>query len=66
MVWLIKRVFIELLSFTGNLANKCRSFNNKPCMIRHALFDLSPIQLKYFPFMISLNKCNGSCNAVDD
>ena len=59
-------MLVELLSFTGNLANKCRSFNNEPCMIRRTLIDLSPIRLNYFPFMISLDKCNGSCKAVND
>ena len=25
------------------------------------LIDLSPVELKYYPFMITLDKCNGSC-----
>ena len=40
--------------------------NNEPCMIRPFLIDLNPVELKYYPFMISLNKCNGSCNSVND
>ena len=28
--------------------------------------DLNPVKIKYYPFMISLKKCNGICNAVDD
>ena len=35
-------------------------------MIRPFLIDLNPVELKYYPFMISLNKCNGSCNSVND
>ena len=35
-------------------------------MIRPTLIDLNAIELNYFPFMISLDKCQGSCNAVDD
>ena len=23
---------------------------------------MNPVELKYYPFMISLNKCTGSCN----
>ena len=42
------------------------SLNNEPCMIRPTLIDLNAIELNYFPFMISLDKCKGSCNAVDD
>ena len=26
--------------------------------------DLNPVELKYYPFMISLNKCTGSCNVL--
>ena len=33
---------------------------------RPFLIDLNPVELKYYPFMITLDKCNGSCNAVDD
>ena len=29
-------------------------------MVRPNLRDLNPIELKYYPFMISLVKCNGS------
>ena len=35
-------------------------------MIRPTLIDLNPVELNYLSFMISLDKCNGSCNAVDD
>ena len=43
-------------------------------MIRPFLIDLNPVELKLsihgkyldYPFMISLDKCNGSCNTVDD
>ena len=31
-------------------------------MVRPTLTDLNPVELKYYPFMISLNKCTGSCN----
>ena len=33
---------------------------------RPFLIDLNPVELKYYPFMITLDKCNGSCNAVYD
>ena len=28
------------------------------------LNDLNPAKLKYYPFMISLNKCTGSCSVL--
>ena len=31
-------------------------------MVRPTLIDLNPTELKYYPFMTSLDKCNGSCN----
>ena len=30
-------------------------------MVRPTLIDLNPVKLKYYPFMISLDKCTGSC-----
>ena len=36
----------------------------QPCMLRPTLTDLNPPELKYYPFMISLDKCNGSCNVL--
>ena len=34
-------------------------------MIRPTLIDLNLVELKYFPFMISLDKCNESFNVQD-
>ena len=41
-------------------------FNKEPRMTRPTLIDLNPIQLIYFPIMITLDKCNGSCNVPND
>ena len=65
-MWFIEQVFNELLSCSGSLATKCVSLNNEACMTIHILFDLNLVELNYYPFMISLDKCNGSCNAVDN
>ena len=35
-------------------------------MIRPNLIDLNPVEFNYYPFMISLDKCSGNCNSVDD
>ena len=32
--------------------------------LRHTLTDLNPVELKYYPVMISLDKCRGSCNVL--
>ena len=34
-------------------------------MIRPNLIDLNPVEPNHYPFMISLSKCNRSCDAVD-
>ena len=57
-------LFIVLLSFSSSLATKCLFLNDEPCMVRPTLIDLNPVELKYYPFMISLNKCTGSCNVL--
>ena len=63
--WLIQEVFIVLLSFSESLATLCVLLKSEPCMTRFTLIDLISIELNYYPFLITLDKCNGSCNAVD-
>ena len=64
MFSLIKPEFIVLLSFGKSLAIKCLYLNDEPCMVTPTLIDLNPIELKHYPFMISLEKCTGSCNVL--
>ena len=33
-------------------------------MVITTLIDMNPVELKYYPIMISLNKCTGSCNVL--
>ena len=66
MFRLIKQVLFILLSFSRLLTTKCVSLNNEPCMIRSILIDLNLVEFNCYPFMISPDKCNGSCNTVDD
>ena len=35
-------------------------------MVRPPLIDLNPVELKYYPFAISLDKCTGSCNVLSE
>ena len=67
MLSLIKQVFIVLLSFSKSLAHDrtTRLFlNDDPCMVRLTLIDMNPGELKYYSFMISLDKCTGGCNVL--
>ena len=63
---LLNKCFIVLLSYSGPLTTKCVSLNNEPWMIRRTLFYLDPVELNCYLFMVSVDKCSGSCNAVDD
>ena len=65
-------MFIVLLSFSNSLAcvakisdqTKCVSSNDELYMIRPTFIDLNPVELKYCPFMVNLDKCNGSINVL--
>ena len=59
-------MFVTLLSFLGFLPTKCTSLTNEACMDRSTFIALNAVEVNYHPFMISLDKCNGRCNAVDD
>ena len=64
MFSILKQALIVLLSFSSSLATKCVSLNDKPCMFRPTLIDLNPVELTYYLFMISLDKCSGSYNVL--
>ena len=60
-------LFIVLLSFIESLwhnRRKCLFLNDKPCIVRPTIIDLNPVELKYYPFMTSLDKCTGSCSVL--
>ena len=65
-------MLIVLLEFRSSLERaakvsdrtKCPSLNDETCMLRPTLIDLNTIELEYYPFMISLDKCNRSCNVL--
>ena len=55
-----------LLGFGESLAIKYVSLNNQPSMVRPRLINLYPDELHHYPFIISLDRHNGSCNTVED
>ena len=69
MFKIIKQSFIGLLSFSGSLARvasvsdctKCTSLNKKQCLAGPTLIDLNSIERHYYPDMVKLDRCNGSC-----
>ena len=58
----INQVSTVLLSFSSSLATNFLSLNDGPCIVRSTLIDINTIVLKFDLFMISLDKCSGSCN----
>ena len=38
--------------------------HDEACMVRPTIIDMNSVEVKYCPFMISLNKCTGSCNVL--
>ena len=59
------KMFIRILCFSRSLATKCMSLNNEQCKTIPSLSDLNPVELNYYPFMTSLDKCDGNCNAFN-
>ena len=57
-------LFIVSLSFSSSLTTKFVSLNDEPCMVRPTLINLNPVELINYPFMISLDTSNGSCNVL--
>ena len=55
-------MFVVLLRFSSSLPTKCLSLNYKPYMVRPNLIDVNPFELKFYPFMVSIDKCSGSFN----
>ena len=56
-----KKMFIRLFNFSRSLATKCMSLMNS-IKLELFLIDLNPVELKYYPSMITLDKRNGNCN----
>ena len=57
-------LLVVLLCFSKSLASKCLFLDDEPCMIRPIVIDMNPVELKYYTFMISLNKCTGSYDVL--
>ena len=72
MFGIVKKMFIVLLTNIVNVSShiKCVSLSNEKCEIQPTLINLHPNEyrqeLHYYPFAVKLDKCVGSCNALDD
>ena len=65
-------MFIVLLSSIVNASNhtKCVSLSNQKCRIQPTLINLHPNEYSqifhYYPFSGKLDRCTGSCNALNN
>ena len=72
MFELIKKIFIGLLTDIVSAFNHtlCVSLSNQKCMIQLTLINLhlneSSQEFHYYPFVVKLDKCVGSCNNLND
>ena len=72
MLELIKKIFIVLLTgiIGASIHTKCVSLSNQKCMIQPTLINLNPNEYSqefhYYPFGVKLDRCVGSCNALND
>ena len=68
----VTKMFIGLLASVLNASNhtKCISLSNQQCMIEPTLINLHPNGysqgLRYYPFVVNLDRCVGSCNTLYD
>ena len=55
-------------SLVSNLKRlvKCVSLNNQPCKARPPIVNVNFDKTLFYPFTVSVNKCGGSCNTIDD
>ena len=58
MVLYFEESFTDAKAVTGTI--KCVSINNQQCMVRPMLIDLDLDELHYYPFIISMSRCDGS------
>ena len=72
MFELIKKIFIGLLTGILSATNhtKGMSLSNQKCMTQPTLINLHPNEYSqefhYYPFAVKLDRCVGSCNALND
>ena len=74
MFGLIKKILIVLLTSAANASNhtNCVMLSNQKCMIQPTLINLHPneytmnTKFHYYPFVVQLNRCVGSCNILND
>ena len=68
---LLKKVFVVAMTFFNfNPLNvnslECVSMNNQECRKRTKIININNNEPVFYPFIIKVNKCSGSCNNIND
>ena len=58
--------FGESLAFNSKGPINCVSLNTQPCKARPTLVNINFAETLFYPFTVSVNKCDGSCNTIND
>ena len=70
LVFIKKVFFVAMTFFSFNPLNlnslEFVSINNSECKIRTKIIDINNNEPTFYPFSISVNKCSGSCNNIND
>ena len=71
MLGFIKKSFFSAVtSCSFNVLNvnslECVSMNNQKCKIRSKLISRNTDEPVFYPYSITINKCKGSCNTIND
>ena len=67
----IKRCFYTIVTlFSFNVLNmnslKCVSMNNQKRKIRSEIINVNSTEPVFYHYIITINKCKGSCNTIND
>ena len=70
MFGFIKKVFVVAMTIlNSNLSNanslECVSINDQECKIRSEINNVNTNEPLFYPYSITINKCKGSCNAIN-
>ena len=71
MFGFIRKVFVVAMTFFNfNPSNvnslECISMNNRECKTRTKIININNNETVFYPFIIKVNKCSGSCNNIND
>ena len=57
-------MYIVLWSFSSSLARATKFKKGETCILWLTLIGLNPVEFKYFPLIVILDKHSGSCNVL--